>query len=152
MAIRNRRGSASDFVPTKLVGAEFAVVQSGDENTSDGKALYLAVTDGQAKRIPFADELEDYEYRAQAAADDAIEAKNLAQAAQTASAANANAAAQAAQAASTAAANAQSTVDGAIDDIEAAKDAATEEIADMIDAGFTDPQGDGNIVITMGGS
>lgn len=26
------------------------------------------------------------------------------------------------------------------------------EIADLIDAGFSDPQGDGNIVITMGGS
>lgn len=58
MAIQNRRGAYVDFDPTKMVAGEFAVVQSGDENTDDGKALYVAPTTGSVKRIPFADELE----------------------------------------------------------------------------------------------
>lgn len=58
MAIQNRRGAYVDFDPTKMVAGEFAVVQSGDENTDDGKALYLALETGAVKRIPFAEELE----------------------------------------------------------------------------------------------
>lgn len=58
MAIQNRRGAYVDFDPTKMVAGEFAVVQSGDENTDDGKALYVAPTTGSVKRIPFAEELD----------------------------------------------------------------------------------------------
>jgi hypothetical protein len=42
-----------------MVAGEFAIVQSGDEHTDDGKALYIAPTTGSVKRIPFAEELED---------------------------------------------------------------------------------------------
>ena len=51
MAIQNRRGIYSDFDPTKMVEGEFAVVQSGDPNTSDGKAVYIAPTTGTAERV-----------------------------------------------------------------------------------------------------
>ena len=51
MAIQNRRGIYSDFDPTKMVEGEFAVVQSGDPNTSDGKAVYIAQTTGTAERV-----------------------------------------------------------------------------------------------------
>ena len=51
MAIQNRRGQASDFVPSKLLPGEFAVVQSGDSNTTDGKAAYLAFASGSVKRL-----------------------------------------------------------------------------------------------------
>lgn len=58
MAIQNRRGNYTDFDPTKMVAGEFAIVQSGDEHTDDGKALYIAPTTGSVERIPFAKELE----------------------------------------------------------------------------------------------
>lgn len=51
MAIQNRRGQASKFVPSKLLPGEFAVVQSGDSSTTDGKALYLAFDSGSVKRL-----------------------------------------------------------------------------------------------------
>lgn len=69
MAIKNRQGKSQDFVPTKLVSGEFAVVQEGDENTSDGSALYLATKTGSVKRIPFATEVEDLKTQV----DDAVE-------------------------------------------------------------------------------
>ena len=58
MAIRNRYGSYEDFDATKLLGGEFADVQSGDPNTTDGRALYIAPVTGQAKRVAFAEEVE----------------------------------------------------------------------------------------------
>lgn len=80
MAIKNRQGKSQDFVPTKLLGGEFAVVQEGDESTADGSALYLATQAGKVKRIPFADEVHDYDERARQAAVDAAQALTDAQA------------------------------------------------------------------------
>lgn len=74
MAIKNRQGKSQDFVPTKLVSGEFAVVQEGDENTADGSALYLATKAGSVKRIPFATEVEDLKNRVDDVVEDAREA------------------------------------------------------------------------------
>ena len=51
MAIQNRRGVYNDFTPSKMVPGEFAVVQSGDPNGSSGKAVYIAFTAGDVKRL-----------------------------------------------------------------------------------------------------
>ena len=51
MAIKMRRGAYADFDPSKLEGAELAVVQQDDPNTTDGKAVYIAFQPGQAKRL-----------------------------------------------------------------------------------------------------
>lgn len=74
MAIKNRQGKSQDFVPTKLVSGEFAVVQEGDANTADGSALYLATKAGSVKRIPFATEVEDLKTQVEEAVEDAREA------------------------------------------------------------------------------
>lgn len=74
MAIKNRQGKSQDFVPNKLLGGEFAVVQEGDENTADGSALYLATKAGSVKRIPFASEVEDLQSSVDSAVEDAREA------------------------------------------------------------------------------
>ena len=62
MAIQNRRGSYVDFVPSRLVPGEFAVVQSNDPNASDGKALYLCISSGVVKRIATTDDIRDILY------------------------------------------------------------------------------------------
>lgn len=74
MAIKNRQGKAQDFVPTKLLGGEFAVVQEGDESTADGSALYLATKAGSVKRIPFAGEVDDLKTQVDDVVEDAKEA------------------------------------------------------------------------------
>ena len=51
MAITIRRGTYADFVPSKLQPGEFADVQSGDPNTTDGKALYICLASGNVVRI-----------------------------------------------------------------------------------------------------
>lgn len=51
MAIQNRRGAYADFDPTKMVAGEFAVVQTGDPNADDGKAVYMAFSAGSVKRL-----------------------------------------------------------------------------------------------------
>ena len=70
MAIQNRRGNYSDFDPTKMVEGEFAVVQSGDPNTSDGKAVYIAPTTGTAERVAL---YKDLQQEVQAAITDATD-------------------------------------------------------------------------------
>lgn len=74
MAIKNRQGKSQDFVPTKLLGGEFAVVQEGDKNTADGSALYLATKAGSVKRIPFAGEVDDLKTKVDEVVEDAREA------------------------------------------------------------------------------
>lgn len=51
MAIQNRRGQYTDFNPSNMVAGEFAVVQSGDENTTSGKAVYMAFGPGDVQRL-----------------------------------------------------------------------------------------------------
>ena len=58
MAIQVRRGAYSDFDPTKMVPGEIADVQSGDPNTTDGKAVYLCFVAGTVKRIVLWDDLQ----------------------------------------------------------------------------------------------
>lgn len=59
MAIQNRRGSYTNFDPSKMVAGEFAIVQVNDPNTSDGKAVYIATSSGQIKRLAFSEEIAD---------------------------------------------------------------------------------------------
>lgn len=56
--IQNRRGQYVDFDPSKLLPGEFAIVQTGDPNTSDGKAIYIGVTSGNVKQLATLDELQ----------------------------------------------------------------------------------------------
>lgn len=70
MAIQLRRGAYADFDPTKMVPAEVGIVTSGDPNTDDGKAAYVAFSAGNAKRIAT---VEDIATDLQDATDDAVE-------------------------------------------------------------------------------
>lgn len=56
--IQNRRGQYVDFDPSKLLPGEFAIVQTGDPNTADGKSIYICVTAGNVKQIATLDELQ----------------------------------------------------------------------------------------------
>ena len=51
MAIQNRRGAYGNFDPTKMKPGEFAIVQSGDPNSTDGKAVYICTTTGVVRRL-----------------------------------------------------------------------------------------------------
>lgn len=59
MAIQNRRGVYSDFTPTKMVPGEFAVVNSGDPNSTSGKGVYISFADGQAKRLVMEEDVQN---------------------------------------------------------------------------------------------
>lgn len=58
MAIQNRRGNYEDFVPSKMLPGEFAVVQNGDPNSTDGKAVYMAFQTGDVRRLATYKELQ----------------------------------------------------------------------------------------------
>ena len=51
MAIQHRRGAFNKFDPTRLLPGEWAVVLSGDENASDGRAVYICFAAGAVKRV-----------------------------------------------------------------------------------------------------
>ena len=57
MAIQQRRGNYTDFNPSKMLPAEPAIVLSGDPNTDDGKAAYVAFGVGDVKRLATEDDL-----------------------------------------------------------------------------------------------
>lgn len=59
MAIQHRRGVYANYDPTKMVPGEIAVVQSGDPASTDGKAIYIAITAGSVKRIALYDEMQN---------------------------------------------------------------------------------------------
>lgn len=59
MAIQHRRGAYTNYDPTKMVPGEIAVVQSGDPASTDGKAIYIAITAGNVKRIALYDEMQN---------------------------------------------------------------------------------------------
>lgn len=59
MAIQLRRGAYADFDPQKMRPAEVGVVQMNDPNTSDGKAVYVAINPGDVKRLISDLEVED---------------------------------------------------------------------------------------------
>lgn len=75
MAIQLRRGAYENYDASKLKPAEVGVVQSGDPNTTDGKAIYIAINANDVKRIPTAEEMSDHNDEAQAILDDIV-AKN----------------------------------------------------------------------------
>ena len=51
MAIQNRRGAYPDFVPSKLLPGEWAVVQSGEPNSVGGTSVYMCFNAGDVKRM-----------------------------------------------------------------------------------------------------
>ena len=73
MAIQLRRGAYENYDASKLKPAEVGVVQSGDPNTTDGKAIYIAINANDVKRIPTAEEMSDHNDEAQAILDDIID-------------------------------------------------------------------------------
>lgn len=59
MAIQNRRGTYSDFDPQKLVPGEWAVVQSGDPNSTRGKSVYMAFNVGDVERMATYEDMQE---------------------------------------------------------------------------------------------
>lgn len=51
MAIQMRRGDYNKFAPSKLLPAEWAIVQQNDPNSADGESVYIAFTSGNVKRM-----------------------------------------------------------------------------------------------------
>ena len=51
MAIQNRRGNYEDFLPEKMLPAEWAIVLSGDPIVTDGKSAFICFSPGDVKRI-----------------------------------------------------------------------------------------------------
>lgn len=64
MAIQNRRGGYGDFDPTKLKPGEFAIIQSGDPDSNDGKAVYICTQAGVVRRLVSELEVVDLVYNA----------------------------------------------------------------------------------------
>ena len=124
MAIRHRRGNYTDFDPSKMVAGEIAVVQSSDPNTGSGKAMYIAPTAGDVKRLAFVEDVDQrvYNLTDEIAQDINEQISDNVTAAQTA----ANQAAVSAQAAA--------------------------ESAQAFALAFTDSTNQGNIIITAEGS
>ena len=56
MAIQMRRGSFTDFDPSKMLPGEWAVMLSGDD-TTDGYAVYICYQAGVVRRVVTSDEL-----------------------------------------------------------------------------------------------
>lgn len=46
-----RRGAYADFNPLNALPQEFQVITSGDPNTDDGKAIYIAIEAGDIRRL-----------------------------------------------------------------------------------------------------
>lgn len=132
MAIQNRRGSYSDFRPSKGVPGEFLVVQQGDPSTTDGKAVYITFASGDVKRLATSDEITGYNNQASEYADDAIAAKQAAEAALSEIRTLEGNATQAASDASASATQAASVVNNALADINAAKTSAVESVTTQI--------------------
>ena len=76
MAIQLRRGSYTNYDPTKLLPGEVAVVQSDAPGATDGKAVYVAFSVGNAKQLALHDEVEASMNEAERAGDIATEAIN----------------------------------------------------------------------------
>lgn len=57
MAIQLRRGAYANFDPAKMLPAEVGVVTSGDPDTVDGKAAYVAFAAGDVKKLATVDDI-----------------------------------------------------------------------------------------------
>lgn len=62
MAIQNRRGSYTNFDPQKLKPGEWAIVQSNDPASTDGKTVYIAFSAGDVKRMATFEDMESFVY------------------------------------------------------------------------------------------
>lgn len=62
MAIQNRRGSYTNFDPNKLKPGEWAIVQSNDPSSSDGKTVYIAFAAGDVKRMATYEDMQSFVY------------------------------------------------------------------------------------------
>lgn len=51
MAIQMRRGKFANFIPSKLLPGEYAVVQGDDPSVRDGRSVYMAFAAGVVKRL-----------------------------------------------------------------------------------------------------
>ena len=49
--IQHRRGSYTDYDPSKVLPGELVVTQSNDPNASDGKGIYIGTTGGDVKQL-----------------------------------------------------------------------------------------------------
>lgn len=78
MAILIRRGAYSNFVPSKLRAGEFADVQSGDPNSTDGKGVYICLTNGSADRLARSSEVANVNAEVQTYANEAQQSANSA--------------------------------------------------------------------------
>lgn len=70
--IQNRRGSYNNFDPAKLKPGEFAVVQSNDPNSDDGKAVYIAIKASDVKQLAFYNDVENIFYNKSAELADSL--------------------------------------------------------------------------------
>ena len=59
MAIQMRRGDYRNYNPSKAAEGEFLIVESGDPHATDGKAVYMAFTTGNAKRLATYEDMVD---------------------------------------------------------------------------------------------
>lgn len=136
MAIQNRRGRYQDFDPTKLVAGEWAVVQSGDPNSSDGQSIYMSFEDGKAKRMATYEDMQDNIDSATADIQEEL-TQDVSTAITNATAAASNASAQA-SAAQTATQNANSATQSATAAATRADAAATraDTVADRTEQNF----------------
>lgn len=86
--IQHRRGDYNDFDPTRLDAGEVAVTQANDPNSPDGKAVYVAITNGNVKQLATVEDMEsEVETAINAAAAEVVaEAEDAADRAETAAA------------------------------------------------------------------
>lgn len=57
VAIRMRRGKYEDFLPERMMPAEWAIVLSGDPVVSDGKSAFICFSAGVVKRMATYDDM-----------------------------------------------------------------------------------------------
>ena len=138
MAITHRKGAYANFVPTKMAPAELAVVISGDPGTTDGKSVYVAFAAGDVKQLATMEDMhaqvqndiieqtQDIVDEIVAGVEDDVE--------------------RAEQAAATFETDTTLSVSGKAADAKTVGDV----LADLSAYTFSDPNNDGNIVITEG--
>ena len=97
MAIQNRRGPYNEFDTSKLLPGEWAVVTTGDQNSTNGTAVYMCFKAGEVKRMATYEDMVDY--LSEAAGEVVEQAVGEAVEEATAAAAAANSAASSAEAA-----------------------------------------------------
>lgn len=59
MAIQMRRGDYRNYNPSKAAEGEFLIVETGDPHATDGRAVYMAFTTGNAKRLATYEDMVD---------------------------------------------------------------------------------------------